>query len=95
MSIKHPPPLADNAPFDDPDNPEWTAADFARARPLADFPVLVAALAAKPRGRPPGSTTSAKSLVSLRLDNDVIERFRAGGPGRQSRINAALRMVKM
>lgn len=41
------------------------------------------------RGRPllgPG-----KKLVSLRLDQDVIETFRAGGPGWQSRINAALR----
>jgi uncharacterized protein (DUF4415 family) len=29
--------------------------------------------------------------VSLRLDPDVIEAFRAGGSGWQSRINAALR----
>ena len=41
------------------------------------------------RGRPPLDTP--KKLVSLRLDQDVIERFRAGGPGWQSRINAALR----
>jgi uncharacterized protein (DUF4415 family)/uncharacterized DUF497 family protein len=95
ISIKHPPELADNAPFDDPDNPEWTAADFARARPLADFPFLVAALAAKHCGRPLGSTRSDKSLVSLRLNNDVIERFRADGPGWQSRINATLRVAKM
>src|SRR5437773_1704754 len=41
------------------------------------------------RGRPP--LDAPKKLVSLRLDRDVIERFRAGGPGWQSRINAALR----
>src|SRR5712691_4829658 len=41
------------------------------------------------RGRPP--LGAPKKLVSLRLDQDVIERFRAGGPGWQSRINAALR----
>ena len=41
------------------------------------------------RGRPPAG--APKKLVSLRLDQDVIERFRAGGPGWQSRINAALR----
>jgi uncharacterized protein (DUF4415 family) len=41
------------------------------------------------RGRPPLDTR--KKLVSLRLDQDVIDRFRAGGPGWQSRINAALR----
>jgi uncharacterized protein (DUF4415 family) len=41
------------------------------------------------RGRPPIETP--KKLVSLRLDPDVIERFRATGPGWQSRINAVLR----
>lgn len=41
------------------------------------------------RGRPP--LESPKKLVSLRLDPDVVERFRATGPGWQSRINAALR----
>lgn len=41
------------------------------------------------RGRPP--LDSPKKLVSLRLDQDVIDGFRAGGPGWQSRINAALR----
>ena len=40
------------------------------------------------RGRPPGST---KRLVSLRLDEAVLEAFRASGPGWQSRINQALR----
>lgn len=40
------------------------------------------------RGRPPGS---AKRLVSLRLDQAVIDHFRAGGPGWQSRLNEALR----
>jgi uncharacterized protein (DUF4415 family) len=41
------------------------------------------------RGRP--RVDAPKKLVSLRLDQDVIDRFRAGGPGWQSRINAALR----
>ena len=40
------------------------------------------------RGRPPGST---KRLVSLRLDEAVIEAFSAEGPGWQTRVNAALR----
>jgi uncharacterized protein (DUF4415 family) len=30
-------------------------------------------------------------LVSLRLDKEILERFRASGPGWQSRINEALR----
>lgn len=41
------------------------------------------------RGRPP--LDPRKKLVSLRLDQAVIDAFRAGGPGWQSRINAALR----
>lgn len=83
-------------PDDFDDNPEWTEEDFARARPIADFPALAAAFSngSKSRGRPRGSTTSTKSLVSLRLDNDVLERFKAGGPGWQSRINETLRSAK-
>jgi uncharacterized protein (DUF4415 family) len=40
------------------------------------------------RGRPAGSS---KNLVSLRLDKEVIEHFRATGPGWQTRMNDALR----
>ncbi|MBV8963017.1 MAG: BrnA antitoxin family protein [Hyphomicrobiales bacterium] len=32
-----------------------------------------------------------KSIVSLRLDQDVLEYFQEGGPGWQERINEALR----
>lgn len=32
-----------------------------------------------------------KEQVSLRIDQDVLEHFRAGGPGWQDRINEALR----
>lgn len=35
----------------------------------------------------------AKELVSLRLDQDVVEAFQADGPGWQDRINAALRVA--
>lgn len=42
------------------------------------------------RGRPKGS---AKRLVSLRLDEAVIDHFRVSGPGWQSRLNEALRKV--
>ena len=40
-------------------------------------------------GRPKGSGT--KELVSLRLDRDILDHFRDGGPGWQTRINNALR----
>lgn len=43
------------------------------------------------RGRP--RSAAPKEAVSLRLDPDVLEHFRATGPGWQSRINAALRKL--
>lgn len=39
-------------------------------------------------GRPAGSN---KEQVSLRIDKDVLARFRADGPGWQTRINEVLR----
>jgi uncharacterized protein (DUF4415 family) len=44
---------------------------------------------ARPVGRP--KKAAAKKAVSIRLDPEVLAYFRAGGPGWQSRINAALR----
>ena len=41
------------------------------------------------RGRPPGSGTKAQ--VTLRLDVDVLEKFKASGEGWQTRINDALK----
>ena len=77
----------------DEDNPEWTEADFERGRPIADFPELAAAFpnGSKLPGRPKGSMTSQKQQVALRLDKEVLERFRAGGAGWQTRMNEALR----
>src|SRR5205085_5379684 len=40
-------------------------------------------------GRPKGS--GKKELVTLRLDREILDRFRAGGPGWQTRLNDALR----
>lgn len=36
----------------------------------------------------------AKSLISLRIDQDVIEWFKGQGPGYQTRINAVLRAFR-
>ena len=73
------------------DNPEWTAEDFARARPIGDFPHLAAAFGQRARGRPSGSTRSTKTQVTLRLDREALDRIKAEGPGWQTRINAAVR----
>lgn len=42
-----------------------------------------------------GRPKSAKIVVSIRLDPDVVERFRATGHGWQARINDALKTVKI
>jgi uncharacterized protein (DUF4415 family) len=62
--------------------------DMAKARPFAEvFPEL-AASARRARGAQRAPT---KKLVSLRLSQDVIDRFKADGPGWQTRIDEALR----
>lgn len=72
------------------DNPEWTAEDFARARAGSEVlpATVVSALVKSKVGRPSGHT---KEQVSLRVDKDVLARFRATGAGWQSRMNEALR----
>jgi uncharacterized protein (DUF4415 family) len=41
-------------------------------------------------GRPKGGK---KELVTLRLDRDLLDHFRAGGPGWQTRLNDTLRSM--
>ena len=76
----------------DEENPEWTAEDFAQARPGGKVlpPDFVRAVEAEQRrGRGPQKTPT-KQMVSLRVDVTVLERFRATGKGWQSRMNATL-----
>lgn len=71
----------------DPDNPEWTEADFAAARPAAEvLPDLVAA--ARRRGP---QKAPRKVATTVRLDADILDHFRASGPGWQTRINEVLK----
>jgi uncharacterized protein (DUF4415 family) len=72
----------------DDENPEWTAEDFARSRPASE--VVPDVVAAYLRRRGP-QRQPTKRLISLRLDPDVIDHFRARGKGWQARINATLR----
>jgi uncharacterized protein (DUF4415 family) len=73
------------------DNPEWNEEDFKLARPFAEvFPDLAASIA-RSRGRP--SLESPKKQVTLRLDADLVARYKASGKGWQSRINDDLRKV--
>ena len=78
----------------DPDNPIWTDEDFARARPIWDFPDLVADLQRHGYlGRPPLPEGARKRRVTMYLDPDLLARLKAGGRGWQTRANAALRVA--
>ena len=57
----------------DPDAVPFTDAEWAQVKPLVR------------RGRPLGS--GSKTQVTLRLDVEVVEKFRASGDGWQTRIN--------
>lgn len=82
----------------DPDDaPEWTDEMFDIAEYAVGGKVVRPATGTLGpngvvRGRPP-ARGRAKQQVTLRLDPDVIERFRESGPGWQARINEALRGV--
>ncbi|RJF99054.1 BrnA antitoxin family protein [Noviherbaspirillum saxi] len=62
----------------DPDTHELTDEDFKRMKPMV-----------RGRGRPAGSGT--KEQITVRFDADVIEAFKAGGEGWQTRMNDALK----
>lgn len=74
------------------DIPEATEDDFKRARPISDFPQLQEALenARARRGQRGPQRAETKDRVGLRLDREVVDYFRATGPGWQSRINDIL-----
>jgi uncharacterized protein (DUF4415 family) len=62
------------AAMTDPDNLPLTDADLSQFKPV--------------RGRPLGS--GKKAQVTLRLDAQILEKFKATGSGWQTRINDAL-----
>ncbi|MCF3934328.1 BrnA antitoxin family protein [Acuticoccus sp. M5D2P5] len=74
----------------DPDAPEITDEQIKHAKPFADaFPALAQKMRKSAGGRP--RSTATKVAVSIRLDRDVVDKFKEGGPGWQSRINQALK----
>lgn len=80
MSTKRP-----NPELIDDENPEWTDEDFARAKRFADLPKT---LQAKLRGRPKAEVTKAR--LTIRMDAQALARWRASGPGWQTRAAAVL-----
>jgi uncharacterized protein (DUF4415 family) len=88
MSKKPNPELLDD------ENPEWTAEDFAKARPANEvlpqlFGEKVAKEMLKPRGRP--RVEFPKERINIRLSHEVVEHFKSAGEGWQTRIDNALR----
>ncbi|MDD5058638.1 MAG: BrnA antitoxin family protein [Sideroxydans sp.] len=61
----------------DPDTHELTVAEFAQLKPIPQ------------RGRP--ASANPKVHTGLRLDAEVLDAFKAGGRGWQTRINEALK----
>jgi uncharacterized protein (DUF4415 family) len=61
----------------------------ARSEAEAAFKKVTAKVAEGPPKK--NAIPSAKEQVTLRVDQDVLEYFREGGPGWQERINEALR----
>ena len=74
--------------WDAVESPPLTAAQLKQMRPLREVMPDLAEAYRRTRGRP--KVAVPKRQVSLRLDADVIETFKAGGPGWQSRINEVL-----
>ena len=76
--------------WDDVQSPEMTDEQIAQARPFAEvFPELAASIR-KTRGPNKAPT---KRLISLRLSGEVIDKYKAGGDGWQSRFDADLRKL--
>lgn len=74
--------------IDDDENPEWTAEDFRRSCPAAEaLPEIVEEYR---KGRGPQKRPK-KVQTTLRLSPDVLEFFKAQGPGWQKKIDEALK----
>ena len=79
-----PPP----AGFDE--NPEWTEANSARARPFREvFPAQYESWKANKGGRPP--VENPKVHIGFRLAADVVADVRATGKGYNARVEKVLR----
>ncbi len=75
-------------------NPEWTATMIAEAQPAKEmlpkiFGARTAAAMLKPRGRP--KSADSKVAISLRLAPETLARWKATGPGWQTRMADVLR----
>jgi uncharacterized protein (DUF4415 family) len=87
MSSKPNPELVDD------ENPEWTEADFQKAKPARDvLPEIVGRKTADEMlRRGLSQEAEPKESITIRLDADVVKHFKTSGRGWQDKINEALR----
>lgn len=72
----------------DMDNPEWSKAD---AKAAVHFDGLPDSLQHKLRGQRGPQKAPRKVQTAVRYDADILDAFKADGPGWQTRMNDALR----
>jgi uncharacterized protein (DUF4415 family) len=77
-------------PESDRDNPEWTSADFAKAKSATELPDEIRSFFPNTRGP---QKAPKKIALSIRLSPEVVDHFKATGPGWQSRIDDVLKKV--
>lgn len=79
---------------DDGEVREITAEDLAHFQPAQDvMPAEFLEGMKRLRGQRGPQKAPTKSQVTLRLDQDIIEHFKAGGKGWQTRLNDTLRAL--
>jgi len=74
--------------FDD-DAPELTDEEIKELRPAREMFEELGIPMPVPRGRP--KAERIKTSVTIRLDAQIVEAYKAGGPGWQTRMNEDLR----
>jgi uncharacterized protein (DUF4415 family) len=68
------------------DNPEWTAEDFAKAKPFSEvFPEIAKTITRRGPQKEP-----TKIPVNIRLSPEVLKYFKSKGRGWQTKIDDAL-----
>ncbi|RRI04377.1 hypothetical protein EH240_07850 [Mesorhizobium tamadayense] len=77
----------------DPEDAEATDEQLAQAKPFTEaVPELFESIR-RARGRP--AVEKPKQVVSIRLDQEVINKFKATGKGWQAKINEVLKNAKV
>ena len=77
--------------WDGEDTPEWIDDQLDRAELAIGGKVVRPAVGTLTRAGCPPLGRATERQVTLRIDPDVIDKFREGGPGWQGRMNEALR----